>query len=294
MNSITKAATSGSSSAPNSDIKSLLDGWIEAERNGVQFPVPFDLAWRIAGYSKKANGKRELTGIEPSMWCSKKSNVPSNNATGVTRIEDITLSLDGFKDFCLLAKTPEGRQVRQYFIESEKKWRLVQQIAPQVAQDVELMRIQAQESLVARQIQLAQAEQQKAQAEMELLDRRETIYKLQPRPVADRLLGVTEVQGEVKTRTVVVDQMGNVVNAGDTLTKTQIAHELGFVNAKGKADTKLVADLVNEAMQAGAIPMPWRDERTVIATGFDAELLPKLKAFYRANPIQRQQWIGEV
>ena len=129
--------------------------------------------------------------------------------------------------------------------------------------------------------------------ELKLLDRRETIYKLQPKAIADRITGVTEVQGEVKTRTVVVDQMGNVVNAGDTLTKTQIAHELGFVNAKGKAETKQVAALVDEAIRAGAIPMPWRDERTVIATGFDAELLPKLKAYYQASPAQRQRWIGE-
>ena len=28
--------------ADNSDLKNLLDGWIEAERSGVEFPVPFD------------------------------------------------------------------------------------------------------------------------------------------------------------------------------------------------------------------------------------------------------------
>jgi anti-repressor protein len=130
--------------------------------------------------------------------------------------------------------------------------------------------------------------------ELKLLDRRETIYRLQPKAIADRISGVTEIQGEIKTRTVVVDQMGNVVNAGDTLTKTQIAHELGFINGKGKAETKQVANLVNEAIRDGAIPMPWRDERTVIATGFDAELLPKLKAYYQTSPAQRQRWMGET
>jgi len=40
------------------DISSLLDGWIEAERKGVLFPVPFESAWRIAEYSNKANAKQ--------------------------------------------------------------------------------------------------------------------------------------------------------------------------------------------------------------------------------------------
>jgi hypothetical protein len=142
-------------------------------------------------------------------------------------------------------------------------------------------------------VQLAEAESDRAKAEQRLIDTRDAILKFQPPAIAAMTLGLSQIPSEIKTRTVVVDQMGNVVNAGDTLTKTQIAHELGFVNGKGKAETKQVANLVDEAIRDGAIPMPWRDERTVIATGFDAELLPKLKAYYQASPIQRQRWMGE-
>ena len=30
------------------DVQSLIDGWLKAEQEGVQFPVNFDLAWAIA------------------------------------------------------------------------------------------------------------------------------------------------------------------------------------------------------------------------------------------------------
>lgn len=35
------------------DIATLLDGWIQAERSGVQFPVPLHEHWSIAGHSAK-------------------------------------------------------------------------------------------------------------------------------------------------------------------------------------------------------------------------------------------------
>lgn len=263
------------------DITGLLDGWIEAERNGVEFPVPFEAAWRIAEYSNKANAKQ--SGLK-SLKKGKQFSCEIMKTPGGGRSSElINLSVDGFKHFCLMADTKVGEEIRQYFIEAEKKWKLVQEVAPQVAEEIEVLKLKRD---IAKQEAIAAVAQEKVLALRDWATR-------QPKAICDRILGVTEVQGEVKTRTVVVDQMGNVVNAGDTLTKTQIAYELGFVNIKGKAETKQVAALVDEAIRAGAIPVPWRDERTVIATGFDAELLPKLKAFYKASPVQRQKWMGE-
>ena len=40
-----------------------------------------------------------------------------------------------------MAKTDQGRQVRQYFIECEKKWKLTQENFPQVAQTIEDIRL---------------------------------------------------------------------------------------------------------------------------------------------------------
>jgi hypothetical protein len=42
------------------DLAALIDGWLEAEKNGVEFPVDFDVAWQVAGYATKGSGKRAL------------------------------------------------------------------------------------------------------------------------------------------------------------------------------------------------------------------------------------------
>jgi phage anti-repressor protein len=166
------------------DIASLLDSWIEAERNGVQFPVPFDIAWGIAGYSTKASAKRYIKSVDPDHVSTQTLNKESCNVSGVTSFESITLSVDGLKDFCLLAKTEQGRQVRKYFIDAEKKWKLVQQVAPDVASEVEILHLK---------IELAKAESTRATAEKALMDTRHLIIATTPKPIADRILGVTEV-----------------------------------------------------------------------------------------------------
>ena len=38
----------------------LIKDWMQRERNGVKFPVPFDEAWKIAGYARKDSAKRYL------------------------------------------------------------------------------------------------------------------------------------------------------------------------------------------------------------------------------------------
>jgi len=53
----------------------------------------------------------------------------------------ITMTCDTFKHFCLLAKTDQGRNTRQYFIEAEKKWKLVETHFPQVSENIESLRL---------------------------------------------------------------------------------------------------------------------------------------------------------
>jgi hypothetical protein len=104
-------------------ISSLLDAWIASEQKGDRFPVPFDIAWGLAGYSTKASAKRALKDVEASHVSTQMLNKPSSNASGFTQFESITLSIDGLKDFCLLAKTEEGRNIRKYFVQAEKELR---------------------------------------------------------------------------------------------------------------------------------------------------------------------------
>lgn len=42
------------------DLKTLIEQWMQQEMQGIQFPVDFDIAWKIAGYSRKDAAKRKL------------------------------------------------------------------------------------------------------------------------------------------------------------------------------------------------------------------------------------------
>jgi len=91
------------------------------------FPVDFDDAWRWLGYSTKASAKRRLDIREL------KNEILLINSTGIlnTHVENystagqpkqkIMMSVDGFKLMGMLTQTDRGRQVRQYYLELEKK-----------------------------------------------------------------------------------------------------------------------------------------------------------------------------
>lgn len=100
------------------DEQNQVQKWLEAEKNGNPFPVDFELAWQMAGYSTKANAKAKgLAKLEKDIDFSSKG---MKSSQGGRSIELIGLSCDGFKHFCLMARTERGRQIRQYFIEAEK------------------------------------------------------------------------------------------------------------------------------------------------------------------------------
>jgi hypothetical protein len=129
------------------NINQLVDQWLEAENKGIKFPVPFDIAWQMAGYSNKANAKRSLPKAaqgELFIICEEKTNGRPK--------ENISLSCDGLKHLCLMANTVEGQKIRQYFIEAEKKWRLVEKHHPEIASEIEVLRLQAEISRNQRYI----------------------------------------------------------------------------------------------------------------------------------------------
>jgi len=121
----------------NYDVRSLIDEWMEQEQKGISFPVPFDVAWQIAGYSNKANAKRALPKSAQGALFIKREEKTKGRPK-----EIINLSTDGLKHICLMSETEEGYQIRQYFIEAEKKWRMVQSVAPEFATQVELTQLQ--------------------------------------------------------------------------------------------------------------------------------------------------------
>lgn len=107
------------------DVSTLIEGWLKDEMEGVQFPVPFDLVWQMAGYSDKGKGKRALTkenssfveGVDFAFTQKGKWSQEGRSS------EIIMMTTDALKHFFMLARTEEGRQTRQYFIEVEKAFR---------------------------------------------------------------------------------------------------------------------------------------------------------------------------
>jgi phage anti-repressor protein len=265
---------------PNSDIKSLLDGWIEAERNGVQFPVPFDLAWGIAGYSRKDHAKRRLIAKTSRLIENSDYLLTSGESRQEGRSSDeIRLTCDAFKQFCLMADTEEGRSNRQYFIEAEKNWRLVQEVSPQFAEEIEVLKLKRE---------IAQIEAQKAAIEDKTLSLRHYVVTALPKPTADRILGITEVSTiEYRDRVVKDNQ---VINDGSTINKTAICKRYGILTKAGSPDFKKLNTFL------GSIELPnaaW-EETDVIQTNRELRLeyLEVLdRSLYTVE--QRQMWLGE-
>lgn len=125
------------SSIVRQDVASLIDGWLEREAKGEQFPVPFDFAWQIAGYSRKDSAKRKLMKLKPGNDFHIDVEMVTRPQGGGAKCEVISLTCDAMKHLCLVAETEEGYQIRQYFIEAEKRWRAVQKDFPMVAAQVE-------------------------------------------------------------------------------------------------------------------------------------------------------------
>lgn len=135
------------------NIQSLINKWLEQEQNGVRFPVDFDTAWQIAGYSRKDSAKRKLSKMLEGIDFHRFVEVRKRPQGGTVEVELFTMSCDALKHFCLLAETEEGRQIRSYFIECEKKWKLVQKHHPEIAQeiDIELQKMQMQAEILKLQ-----------------------------------------------------------------------------------------------------------------------------------------------
>ena len=83
--------------------------------------------WEWLGYSTKSNAVRSLGKLEEGTdYLLLKSDQQVQSADGTWQkrtVNRVMLSADGFKQWCMLAPTETGREVRRYFIEAEKKSR---------------------------------------------------------------------------------------------------------------------------------------------------------------------------
>lgn len=100
-----------------------------------EFPVNFDHAWKWIGYSSKQKAKDNL--VRNFVRCvdfqiNQMVVMAQNRTLGSGRTtEEIKLTVDCFKSFCMMAGTPKGREVRQHFLRCEKQLKqLMQQLSP--------------------------------------------------------------------------------------------------------------------------------------------------------------------
>lgn len=257
-------------------IENLIDSWIEQENKGSQFPVPFDLAWQFAGYSKKANAKQSgLRGLKKGKhYCSQISKTP----VGGRSSEYITLSLEAFKHMCLMANTDDGEQIRDYFIECEKKWKLLQQTRPDVAEDIEILRWKAE---------ISKNEAIKAQAEQKTVELRHYVATALPKPIGDRILNPNVVKEiEYRDRTIKEDEL---INDGSTINKTQLCDRYSLATKGGKPDFKKLNGILDKL----DLPEDAFDDTMVIRTNKELkrEFLPMLDKLFLDS--DRQLYLGE-
>lgn len=260
------------------DITKLLDRWMEAERSGIQFPVPLHDHWNIAGHKKVQDVFNLLESRQEEGFDFLRSTVKTTGKVGRKR-QARFLTVAALERLCLASHTPEGDTIRELYRQSKAKWDLVKQIAPKVSEEVEIL---------AMKIELAKIETQKIALEDKLLNFRHYLVSTQPKPIADRVLGVTEIKDiEYRDR---VYQGSQLVNTGDTINKTDICQMFGLITKSGAPDYKGL-----KRQLAGLdIPDSAWEETFVIQKNVELKrsYLPELdRALYTAE--QRQLWIGE-
>lgn len=89
-----------------------------AAQSGEAHPVDFDQAWQWIGYARKDYA---IDALRRSFVQGRDFSGERRKSTGGRPSEEIRLTKDCFKQFCMLALTDKGREVRQYFIQCEEK-----------------------------------------------------------------------------------------------------------------------------------------------------------------------------
>lgn len=266
----------------SSDIIALLEQWKQAQRNGEKFPVPFETAWVIAGYSRKDVAKRDgLSGLKVGKHFSTEK--WKNGQRGRSK-EIIMLSLDAFKHLCLMANTDEGEVIRDYFIDAEEKWQITQQIAPQVANEVEMMHMKIELAKIEAQKEFAIA--QAKQADLQLVQFRHAIVSTAPEYIQQKVLGFSVVE-KVEYRDRIVDQSGQALNDGSTVTKKELCDRLGLRTKNGAPDYKRLNVYLDKLPHVAFDTVAYFQENRQLRRDW----ISNLEAMVDGS--DRQRWLGE-
>lgn len=113
------------SNAVMTDVDTNLHKWLnelELKNDPSAKVVDLDIVSQWAGYGRKIEAKRAIQKyLKPDVdFCA-----ALLKSTGGRPREQILLTIDAAKEFLFQAPTTQGKAVRHYFIECEKKWRLL-------------------------------------------------------------------------------------------------------------------------------------------------------------------------
>jgi hypothetical protein len=136
-------------------------------------------------------------------------------------------------------------------------------------------------------IELAKLERDKAKLENRTIELRHYVVTALPKPVCDRILGVTEVK-EIEVRDRII-QDEEVIRDGSTINKTDLCHRLGILTRNGAPDyRKLNVILSRSGLPSEAFKLTASIKEN---TELRREYLEELESFYLES--DRQMWFGE-
>lgn len=270
------------------DIQQLLEGWLDAERNGVEFPVPLHDYWGIAGHTTK----RKALDLAKSILDSGIDflTIGSKNAQGLDSGESkrgrpserLLITVAGLEHLCMAAKTPQGKNVRELYRQAKAKWDLVQKHAPQVASDVELLHLQIELAKIEAQKEVAISSGK--QADLQLVQFRHIVTTTMPEVVQQKILGYSEIKTvEYRDRIIKEDE---IIRDGSTLSRSEVCRRLGIMRGKQpdcKRLDQLLLNLPSEATRLSAVVQDYIE--------VNVEYLPEIRELWLSG--NRQQYLGE-
>lgn len=224
---------------------------------------------RFADAIDRAKTSCEISGNDWSVNASQRW-----EASGKTERETVHLS----RFACYLiaqngdSRKPEIAMAQSYFA---VKTREAEVIVP--AQEQEILKLK---------IELAKIESQKLLSENQLLQFRHYVTTALPEFQQQKILGY-EVIEKVETRDRVVNESGNILNAGETVTKKDLCKRLGFISKSGAPDYKRLNHYLDKLPHIAFEDVAIVQENRQLRRDWIAELERMV------NDSDRQKWIGE-
>ncbi|ESA39131.1 phage antirepressor protein [Leptolyngbya sp. Heron Island J] len=243
------------------------------------FPVDFDDAWKWIGYFQKSDAKKALlnSGFIEGIDFQVLRKAPQNSKGG-RPAKKLYLTVDCFKSFGMMAGTEKGKQIRQYFLECEKR---VKEIIP--AQNAELEKLKLE-------LELSKSELARTQCQERLLSAAQILSYNHP-GLAALALGQTDAVVNVPTPPVhaIVDANGRILETYDGLPISRLAERYGF--GRGKKANEQCRQWIRSM---GIGDSQWVEEKGIhITKKLPREMLSVLDQNFQGGRGQRQRLVGE-